>query len=726
MEQSQPQVDYTKILFQDIERELNKLRQSVDQIQSTQKESSSKLKELDTAVNGQQGGKIIPPNKLKTVLTQNEKKRYAEIGKRFLQGAESQFNRVKKRIKFKQGMRTTKETFLSGIEKIKEQKIQKQKTSFWKKLLGGLVIISLAAYIFRDKIAKMMPNLTQQSGSLVERVFKWVGTLIKGCYTFITDCIGGSVVSVFHRLMTQSIPKILQIFFLETLPQAIFNTSLAVLSAFSNAAGERFEQQTSHDQGVRQQMQQQLDDGASQAAEAAQRGQVVKNANGQYVRKQTNESQGMYSGPALQEIQAIQQKIKEGKSLSEAEIAKYRRGVGNLTIVDDKKNYDEMRSLLGKLIVVTKDTLQMSEGEGEGASGMSDSDWNTHFITTVKKGQFDTNSFMQYYKKHIAQARIGTEEQQKAAKIQVLARATAQAQGIVNEEKIQQMIKNLTDYYSNKELNQLDDFGNFIRDLYREQQKLNSTVERQQKILQERAQKMKPPLVSLQIHTITDLIAQPIAEFLKALTMFLQGGVDVSKISNVIKTGFEQLADYFNGFFKGTIGFLVNFLENIEGITVSVPGMMDAAAVEQAKKQGKEVPKQETVIGQTQAKEGSVALIADFGTLTVAPLADFVSQISEHEMKITSTIKETSTHVTNLQAAIQKLGELNVKERDYLGAVAAQLGVVDKGLLTHIQTNKRVIATTKSEVNRIGKLLEEMKNTPYKKDTYLLAQVDDL
>jgi hypothetical protein len=36
------------------------------------------------------------------------------------------------------------------------------------------------------------------------------------------------------------------------------------------------------------------------------------------------------------------------------------------------------------------------------------------------------------------------------------------------------------------------------------------------------------------------------------------------------------LANYFNGFFKSTVAFLVNFLHNIEGITIVVPNANNA------------------------------------------------------------------------------------------------------------------------------------------------------
>jgi hypothetical protein len=60
---------------------------------------------------------------------------------------------------------------------------------------------------------------------------------------------------------------------------------------------------------------------------------------------------------------------------------------------------------------------------------------------------------------------------------------------------------------------------------------LNSNTENYQKQQAERAKKLKPPLVSLQLHTITDLITEPIVQFLSTVDSFLKGGIDVSKVS---------------------------------------------------------------------------------------------------------------------------------------------------------------------------------------------------
>jgi hypothetical protein len=58
-------------------------------------------------------------------------------------------------------MNTTKDFFIKGFEKIKEGGAKLKKSNFWKILLGSLVVIGMAAYLFRDKIAKLIPDATE-------------------------------------------------------------------------------------------------------------------------------------------------------------------------------------------------------------------------------------------------------------------------------------------------------------------------------------------------------------------------------------------------------------------------------------------------------------------------------------------------------------------------------------------------------------------------------------
>lgn len=176
--------------------------------------------------------------KLPTILTSSEKRRYQEIGKRFLLGAETQFSNIKKGIRLKEMMKTSKDFFLKGFEKIKNSGAELKKSNFWKILLGSLVVIGMAAYLFRDKIAKLIPDVSGQTGNIFQRMTKFIGNMLKQIWDFIADSLIGGISGILGRLFNDSIPKMLRMFFYETLPNAIFNTYLLIMSMFDPTATE--------------------------------------------------------------------------------------------------------------------------------------------------------------------------------------------------------------------------------------------------------------------------------------------------------------------------------------------------------------------------------------------------------------------------------------------------------------------------------------------------------
>lgn len=206
------------------EKNLRSAVESIVQKEKTKTQDQQKQKEQNVT------------KKLPTVLTSSEKRRYQEIGKRFLLGAQGEFNNIKKSIKIKQMMNTTKDFFLKGFEKIKNSGAELKKSSFWKILLGSLVVIGMAAYLFRDKIAKLIPDATEQTGNVFQRMTKFVGNMLRQMWDFISDSLIGGISGILGRLFNDSIPKMLQMFFYETLPNAIFNTYLMIMSMFDPTA----------------------------------------------------------------------------------------------------------------------------------------------------------------------------------------------------------------------------------------------------------------------------------------------------------------------------------------------------------------------------------------------------------------------------------------------------------------------------------------------------------
>lgn len=173
-------------------------------------------------------------------LTSSEKKRYESIGQQFVKGAGKQFQRIKKAIEMKQKMKTSKSQKVVQDIKKADTKIKKEKTSkggFWKKLLGVVVVLGAVAFLFRDKIAKLLPDLSGGMSGLGQKIQSTFSGLIQHLVTVCVGFIGGGLSGIITFVCTKIIPTTIDGFFRDTLPMVMVASTLAVLSLFSEGAG---------------------------------------------------------------------------------------------------------------------------------------------------------------------------------------------------------------------------------------------------------------------------------------------------------------------------------------------------------------------------------------------------------------------------------------------------------------------------------------------------------
>lgn len=176
--------------------------------------------------------------KLKAILTQSQRRRYQNIGKEFVKGAGLQFERIKKAIKLKEQMDTKKEEFTKTVQKVKEeQKKSVKHGGFWKKFLGIVAVLGVAAYIFRDKIAKLLPDLSSMSQGIGSRILTSFDKLLGNLLKYTTTIVGGVITAVVLFACRNLIPNLVGQFFHTTLPIALVASTLAIMSMFSESAG---------------------------------------------------------------------------------------------------------------------------------------------------------------------------------------------------------------------------------------------------------------------------------------------------------------------------------------------------------------------------------------------------------------------------------------------------------------------------------------------------------
>ena len=181
-------------------------------------------------------------SELSPTLTQKQRKRYQNIGKEFVKGAALQFQSIKKAIKMKQNMDTKKKDFMKSTKDMQD-KVKKQvkgaSGGFWKKLLGIVAILGVVAYLFRDKIAKLIPDLSQTMKGLSGKVAEFFGNLIGSVMSNTSAKVTGGFAAVIKYACSNVLPNLMGTFFHHTLPTAMVMSTLAVMSMFSESAGQQ-------------------------------------------------------------------------------------------------------------------------------------------------------------------------------------------------------------------------------------------------------------------------------------------------------------------------------------------------------------------------------------------------------------------------------------------------------------------------------------------------------
>ena len=544
---------YAQILqrLQEIER---KAAQDAVVIQKLQEEQAKRKTEKEKEEKQKQDQKNVV-KKLPTVLTTNERKRYSEIGKRFLLGAEEQFRQIQKGIKTKQMMKTSKDYFLKGFEKIKAQKQKTKKKSFWKILFGSLVIIGAAAFLFRDKIAKMMPDLSEKTGGIFTTIKIYIGNMIKGCWQYITKSLGGSISSIFHRIFTDSIPSILQFFFFETLPSAIFNTYLAIMSQFDPRANAMMSS-GSHDPQTR----------ADIVSATAEDGELDMASP---VNRQIDAAMGIVQG-----VVGVFGKIQRNERVTQEEIALMQKTLGRWMLLQNRQ---------GEVWLQTKAIFQGAEhllgtwtgNQFEGGE----------LYRMIRDGEFDWQSFLYQFlsSDRTAQAMSlilknmfsgKNEEQRKRLSekygIKFTDNGELDTKSLVGTEGdvVRRKVHNASMIGTDTEFSKAAEYYASMRGrlgaqwsgIARDENKIVAVTDVGN---QDKLGYMYDGMGYISLQLIRDATVKEIHDFAKAINTFVTDGGIVGDFKYKIKSMVESMSKYFNEFFIGSLDILKNILYGI-------------------------------------------------------------------------------------------------------------------------------------------------------------------
>jgi hypothetical protein len=104
-------------------------------------------------------------------------------------------------------------------------------------MLGIVAVLGIAAFIFRDKIAKLIPDLSGATDNIGVKVFGFFNNLLGFLLKFSTNVIGGLFSGVVMYACRNLFPNLVGTFFRHSLPIALVASTLAVMSMFSQSAG---------------------------------------------------------------------------------------------------------------------------------------------------------------------------------------------------------------------------------------------------------------------------------------------------------------------------------------------------------------------------------------------------------------------------------------------------------------------------------------------------------
>lgn len=188
---------------------------------------------------------VTENNKLKETLESFEKKRYENIGVEFAKGAERVFKELQKAQELKKKMSTSKVENFERQENEEEKKPEKKKKkiSF---LTLGLAITAVAGvlYLFRDKIEEIIPGFKEGYEKMLQPL-KNIGKAIFGDFIDnVVSIFDGAFGSIFSG--QDGIKNTLNTFFLHTLPDVLYQSGIALFSAFGGSVSTNLRTMTNN------------------------------------------------------------------------------------------------------------------------------------------------------------------------------------------------------------------------------------------------------------------------------------------------------------------------------------------------------------------------------------------------------------------------------------------------------------------------------------------------
>lgn len=607
---------------------------------------------------------VIDKDKLPAVLTGNEKKRYENIGKQFVEGAGKEFIRIKNAIKFKNNMSTVRDTFLKGFDKIKSTvKTMNKKSGFWKKLLEVVALLTLVAYVFRDKIAKVMPNVGGKIKEVLESGKTLIKNLINDIFENVSKSVGKSFGSIVTHMLTNTLPNIVTMFFQWTLPEALLATWLTVLSTFSSSAEQRLGEM--------------IEGGIGDVAE-----EVGSGAEAQVITK--GETQEVKGGEieAVLKLQRDIEVLGQTGQVSDQSLREFISEAGIAAVYQEGAKNSQVQATLDNM-------LDIVVGQ------------NVDLKKYVDEEKFDITSFLTQY-----QTRINDAADKEVETVRLLAQTLGES---LTEEQIQQRAAQLRQSESNKNAYDVitqaataqkrlqDEAGRIIA--------LNATKNKELDAEQERIRKIaEQPPIQVDFNEVFDTkITDTLKDVLGTLKKFIGG--DSVVLQNYIKSGMDKVAAFYRLFFEGSLDAIFKVIEGVSSIADGNAG--ESSYLIENRVEG----------------NNNIVINVDLSDSSSDALIKAVTALRESESGIVAKMEETNKKLEEVAKTIQQIGDLHAASVQYVDGKDKELHtIIDaKEALVWGQVNKN-----KNDITVIRNSLQNNSMSPTRNENVPIAMLGNV
>lgn len=560
---------------------------------------------------------VIDKDKLPAVLTGNEKKRYENIGKQFVEGAGKEFIRIKNAIKFKNNMSTVRDTFLKGFDKIKSTvKTMRKKSGFWKKLLEVVALLTVVAYVFRDKIAKIMPNVGGKIKEVLESGKTLIKNLINDIFENVSKSVGKSFGSIVTHMLTNTLPNIVTMFFQWTLPEALLATWLTVLSTFSSSAEQRLGEM--------------IEGGIGDVAE-----EVGSGAEAQII---TQGGTQEVQGGEIEAVLKLQRDIEvlgQTGQVSDQSLREFISEAGIAAVYQEGAKNSQVQATLDNM-------LDIVVGQ------------NVDLKKYVDEEKFDITSFLSQY-----QTRINNAADKEVETVRLLAQTLGES---LTEEQIQQRAAQLRQSASNKNAYDVitqaataqkrlqDEAGRIIA--------LNATKNKELDAEQERIRKIaEQPPIQVDFNEVFDTkITDTLKDVLGTLKNFIGG--DSVVLQNYIKSGMDKVAAFYRLFFEGSLDAIFKVIEGVSSIADGNAG--ESSYLLENRVEG----------------NNNIVINVDLSDSSSDALIKAVTALRESESGIVAKMEETNKKLEEVAKTIQQIGDLHAASVQYVDGKDKELHTI--------------------------------------------------